>query len=124
MSNSRTFTITQVILLLAISLLLTGFSGKAWSEEPVSPEYETIPAKPCCAENTKILSGNMFEVNQYGCPPSGPYICFGCFEYTCIGLFSYATMTMDACLLLTFCFLASDCQALCVGLMPESPPFK
>ena len=124
MSNSKALRTTQVILLLAISLLLTGFSGKAWSEEAVASEYVKMLAEPCGSENTSIFSENIVDKNQCGCPPPGPYICIGCFEYTCIGLYSYASLISDACWLLAFCFLASDCQALCVGLIPEPPPFK
>lgn len=124
MSNSSVFTITQVILLLAISLFLIGIPGKVCGEEPVSAEYRKMLAEPCGGKNVNILSETIVEINQNGCPPPGPYICFGCFEYICIGLNSYANMSSDVCWLLAFCFLASDCQALCVGLIPEPPPFK
>ena len=125
MHIGRVFKTTQVILLLVITLSLTGFPGKVWGKEPLSVEYRKMLADPCSEENANILSGNIVEINQCGCcPPPGPYICFGCYEYTCIGLYSYAAMTIDACWLLAFCFLASDCQALCVSLIPEPPPFK
>lgn len=125
MNIGGVFKTTQVILLLVIILSFTGFPGKVCGEEQLSVEYGKMLAEPCGEENANILSENIVEINQCGCcPPPGPYICFGCYEYTCIGLHSYATMTIDACWLLAFCFLASDCQALCVSLIPEPPPFK
>ena len=124
MNNSRAFTKTQVMLLLLITLFLTGFPVKVWGEESVSVEYGKMLAESCGTENTSIFNEDIVEKNQCGCPPPGPYICIGCFEYTCIGLYSYASLISDACWLLAFCFLASDCQALCVGLIPEPPPFK
>ena len=125
MNNSRVFKTLQAILLLVISLFLTGFPGKVCGEEPLSAEYEKATAEAYCAENTNIFSGNIIETNQCGCcPPPGPYLCIGCFEYTCIGLNSYASMISDVCWLLAFCFFASDCQALCFSLIPEPPPFK
>ena len=124
MNNTSIFKTTQFILLLTISLFLAEFPGEACGEEKISVEYGKMLAEPCGEENANTSSDNIVEKNQCGCPPPGPYICIGCLEYTCIGLYSYATMTMDACLLLAFCFLASDCQALCFGLIPEPPPFK
>jgi hypothetical protein len=124
MNNSKIFPRTKVILLLSMSLLLTGFPGKTWGEEPISVDNVKMLAELCGTENTSIFSENIIEKNQCGCPPPGPYICIGCFEYTCIGLYSYASLISDVCWLIAFCFLASDCQALCVGLIPESPPFK
>lgn len=119
------FQTTKVILLLVTILFLTGFPGKVSGEEPLFAEHGKMLDEPCCKENSNILSEHIVEINQCGCcPPPGPYICFGCYEYTCIGLYSYATMTIDACWLLAFCFLASDCQALCFSLIPEPPPFK
>ena len=125
MSNSRAFKTTPVLLLLVTSLFLTGFKEETCGEETVSVEYETMLTKSCYAENVNILSENIVEINQCGCcPPPGPYICIGCLEYSCIGLYSYASMISDSCWLLAFCFFASDCQALCVSLIPEPPPFK
>ncbi len=124
MNNSRAFKTTLAILLLTLSLFLTGIPGEVCGEEPISVEYGKMLAEPCGAKNASISGEDIVEINQCGCPPPGPYICIGCFEYTCIGLYSYASLISDACWLLAFCFMASDCQALCVGLMPEPPPFK
>jgi hypothetical protein len=124
MNSTRAFRAAQATLLLAIGLCLIGYPVEVFGEELISAEYGKMLAYPCGGENINLLSENIVEINQDNCPPPGPYICFGCFEYTCIGLYSYANMSSDACWLLAFCFLASDCQALCVGLMPERPPFK
>jgi hypothetical protein len=123
MKKLRSLTTIQVILLLNISIFLTGTSGMASGDEAFSVDQKEMPTVSCYTQSSSILSGNMIEINQGTCMP-GPYICIGCFEYACIGLSGYGTIIMDACLLLTFCFVVSDCQALCISLLPENPDFR
>ena len=62
MNNSRTLKMTHAILLLAISLFLTGVPGKVWGEEPVSAEYVKMLAQPCVEENVNTPSENIVEI--------------------------------------------------------------
>lgn len=118
MRRVRTLRATQVIILFAVVSFLSAIPGMVFGEEMILAEYKDMKGALGCAENPGTMSGDIIGINQETCTP-GPLICVGCYEYFCIGLDGYATMTSDACFLLAFCFGVSNCDALCIGLLPQ-----
>jgi len=123
MKTVRALTTTKVIVLLVVITFLSGSPGMVFGEEAISIEYEEMIAGLDDEKSPGIVSGDMIGINQDTCK-AGPLLCFGCYEYICIGLYGYATMTSESCFLLAFCFSGTDCQALCLGLLPDGPAFK
>ena len=118
MKKVRALKTTQAIVLVVVITFLSSIPGIVFGEEEISIEYKEMIAALGCEENPSIMSGDIIGIDQDTCTP-GPLICVGCYEYFCIGLDGYATMSSDACFLLAFCFGASNCDALCIGLLPE-----
>jgi hypothetical protein len=123
MKHVKALKTTQVILLLVVITFLSGIPGMVFGEEAFSVEYEEMIVALGSEESGSIISGDIIGISQDTCIP-GPLLCIGCYEYICIGLYGYATMSSEACYLFAFCLAGSDCQALCIGLFPEIPPFR
>ena len=118
MEKVKALKTTQTMVVFAIITFLASFPGMAFGEEAFLAEYDEIKPALSCEECPGIMNGDIIGINQDTCTP-GPLICLGCYEYICMGLDGYATLTSEACFLLAFCFGASDCEALCIGLLPQ-----
>ena len=108
----------HVIVLLVIITFSSSIPGMVFGEETILAEYKEIKTVFGCEDSPSTMSGDIIGINQETCNP-GPLICLGCYEYICIGLDGYATMSSEACFLLAFCFGVSNCEALCIGLLPQ-----